>query len=87
MTHAEQIFRAVVTVSRRNNVALTRKEVRDDLGLTQQNGMCGYTAIFQGTLDDHPGGAPDPGFNFRNVLHKVRYGRCRLATTGSGLAA
>ena len=86
MTHAEQIFRAAVIVSRRNNGIFTRKKVRDELGLTQEEWMSGYTAIFQGMRDDHPGGAPDPGRRFRNVFHRVAHGIYELTETGRQLA-
>ncbi len=86
MTHAEEIFRAAVIISYRNNGIFTRKEVRDKLGLSHQEWMSGYTAIFQGMRDDHPGGAPNPGSRFKNVFHKVAHGKYQLTKIGSRLA-
>jgi hypothetical protein len=85
MTHAGQIFGAAVFVSRRNNGIFTREQVRQRIGISRDRWMSGYTAIFQGMRDDHPGGAPDPGPEFRNVFHRVEHGKYQLEGTGSNL--
>jgi len=87
MTHAGQIFKAAVIVSRRNNGTFTREQVRQQIGVSRDRWMAGYTAIFQGMRDDHPGGAPDPGPMFRNVFHRVEHGKYRLSKVGESLAS
>lgn len=49
--------------------------------------MSGYTAVFQGMRDDHPGGAPDPGPMFRNVFHRVEHGKYQWSKHGERLAS
>ena len=87
MTHAGQIFGAAVFVSRRNNGIFTREQVRQRIGISRDRWMSGYTAIFQGMRDDHPGGAPDPGPEFRNVFHRVEHGKYQLSKDGERLAS
>jgi len=86
MSNAEQIFRAAVTISLRNNNTFTRKEVREELRISHETWISSYTAIFQGMRDDHPGGAPNPGSRFRNVFHRIGHGRYQLTEIGWNLA-
>jgi hypothetical protein len=86
MTHAEEIFEAAIFVSRRNNGIFTREQVRQRIGISRDRWMSVYTAIFQGLRDDHPGGAPDPGSEFRNVFNRVEHGKYQLSKDGERLA-
>jgi hypothetical protein len=86
MTHAEQIFKAAVVVCRRNKGIFTREQVRRQIGVSQEKWESGYTAIFQGMRNDHPGGVPDPGSIFRNVFHPVERGKYQLNKDGAGFA-
>ena len=85
MTHAEQIFRAAVVVARKNNGIFTRDKVRQQIGVSRDRWMAGYTAIFQGMRSDHPGGAPDPGPMFRNVFCRLEHGKFQFSDNGEAL--
>jgi len=57
MTHAEAILRAAAALVARGQRELSRKGIRQELGLTPAEWESGYTAIFQGMREDHPGRA------------------------------
>jgi len=86
MTHAGQIFKAAVVVCRRNKGIFIREQVRRQIGVSREKWEPGYTAIFQGMRDDHPGGAPDPGSIFRTVFHRFELGKYQLCKDGGGFA-
>jgi predicted RNase H-like HicB family nuclease len=82
MSHAEQILRAAAALVARGKREFSRKEVRDEIGLSHADWQSGYMAIFQGMRDDEPGGAPSVGKRFRNVFHRVERGRYVLTKVG-----
>jgi predicted RNase H-like HicB family nuclease len=82
MTHAEAILRAVAALVARGHRELTRKDIRDELGLTQAQWMSGYTAIFQGMREDHPGRAPQVPKQFSGVFKRIEHGRFVLTEIG-----
>ena len=63
----------------------SRKAVREYLGLSNRAWQSGYTAIFQGMRDDHPGGAPKVGDSYSGVFHRVDLGTYELSTKGRRL--
>ena len=63
----------------------SRKAVRDYLGLNNRAWQSGYTAIFQGMRDDHPGGAPKVGDSYSGVFHRVDLGTYELSAKGRRL--
>lgn len=82
MTHAEAILRAAAMLDASGRRELSRKEIRDQLGLTQAQWMRGYTAIFQGMREDQPGGAPSVPKTFRGVFRQIGHGRFVLTDAG-----
>lgn len=81
-SHAAQIFRAAVDLAGNDGKKpFTRMAVRDHLGLSNQEWQAGYTAIFQGMRDDHPGGAPAAGDN-SGVFHRLGQGTYELSELG-----
>ena len=52
-THAEQILAAAGALKQRG-VPFRRRDVRDELGLTQAEWMRSYVATFQGIREDRP---------------------------------
>ncbi len=55
MTHTEEIMRAVATlVKQKGKSIFSRKEIRDQIGVSQDKWMSGYTATFQGMRSDSP---------------------------------
>jgi hypothetical protein len=82
-SHAEQIFRAAVALAGKDGRnTFSRKSVRDHIGLTNMSWQSGYTAVFQGMRDDHPGGAPMVAAEYRGVLHRVSPGIYELSAKG-----
>lgn len=63
----------------------SRKAVREYLGLNNRAWQSGYTAIFQGMRDDHPGGAPQVGDSYSGVFHRVAHGEYELSAKGRRL--
>jgi predicted RNase H-like HicB family nuclease len=82
MTHAEAILRAAAALVARGHPELARKDIRDELGLTQAQWMSGYTAIFQGMREDHPGRAPQVPKQFKGVFKRVEQGRYTFTELG-----
>jgi antitoxin component of MazEF toxin-antitoxin module len=86
-SHAEQILRAaIVLAGSKRQGTFTRKAVREHLGLDNREWQSGYTAIFQGMRDDHPGGAPPVGQTHSEVFHRVSPGTYELSSKGKHLA-
>lgn len=83
MTHAEEIMRAVATLIRRKSENIfSRKEIRDQIGISHDKWMSGYTAIFQGMRSDHPGGAPEVGRRYKNIFRQVEHGKHTITEYG-----
>jgi hypothetical protein len=83
MTHAEQILRAVaVLVAQDGKETFTRDDVRRQIGLPYFEWMAKYTSIFQAMRVDCPGGAPNIGDRYRNMLKRVERGKYVLTTRG-----
>ncbi len=87
MTHAEQILQAAAALAGSDRAGLfSRKQVREQLGLSPHDWQSGYTAIFQSMRDDHPGGAPQVSGKYKNVLHREGPGQYQLNARGRRLA-
>lgn len=82
MTHAEQILHAVADLVLAGQSTFARKDVRDRIGVSQDEWMSGYTAIFQAMRADHPGGAPSIVERFRGVFRQVGHGEYMLTDKG-----
>jgi len=85
MTHAEEIARAVASIIKKKRCPFARVNIRDELGLSHEEWMSGYTAIFQGMRIDHPGGAPNVGSKFKGVFKNIGYGIYELTEYGEKL--
>lgn len=85
MTHAEEIIQAVAKLVGQGKNLFTRKEVRDEIGVSQHEWLYRYTAIFQGMRTDHPGGAPEVGERFRGVFQRIERGKYALTDYGKRL--
>jgi hypothetical protein len=86
-THAEQILKAAAALAGPDRSGLfSRKQVREQLGLSPHDWQSGYTAIFQSMRDDHPGGAPQVSAKYKNVLHRLGPGNYQLSARGRRLA-
>ena len=85
MTHAEQILRAVAALTQSGKIVFARKDIRDQIGVSDDEWMSGYTAVFQGMRADHPGGAPQVGHEFKGVFRRVEFGQYALTEYGEGL--
>lgn len=86
-THAAQIFQAAAKLAGGDGKKpFSRLSVRDHLGLSNREWQGGYTAIFQGMRDDHPGGAPPVGRDFSGVFHRTGQGTYELSDKGKRLA-
>jgi len=86
MTHAEEIMRAVVTlVKQKGKDTFSRREIRDQIGVSQERWMSGYTAIFQAMRRDQSGGAPEVGTKFKGVFQQVEHGKHTLTDYGKQL--
>ncbi len=83
MTHAEEIMRAVTTLVRQEGKTIfTREEIRQQIGVSRDEWMSGYTSIFQGMRTDQPGGAPKVGARFTGVFRQVEHGKHTLTDYG-----
>lgn len=86
-THAAQILNAAVALAGADGEEkFSRKAVRDFLGMNNRAWQSGYTAIFQGMRDDHPGGAPAVGDAYSDVFHRVSQGTYELSAKGCRMA-
>ena len=85
-THAGRIFDAAAALAGASGRrTFTRKAVREYLGLDNRTWQSGYTAIFQGMRDDHPGGAPQVGDSYSALFHRVDRGTYELSVKGRRL--
>lgn len=82
MTHAEEIAGAVSSLIEKGCLPFRRVDVRDELGLSHDEWMSGYTAIFQGMRIDHPGGAPKVVSKYKDVFKRVNRGKYVLTEKG-----
>jgi len=82
MTHAEEIARAVSSLIGKGCLPFRRVDVRDELSLSHDEWMSGYTAIFQGMRIDHPGGAPKVASRYKDVFERVNRGKYVLTEKG-----
>ena len=85
MARAEEIIGAVTSLWWEGNHTFSRKDIRDQIGVSQEKWLLGYTAIFQGMRADHPGGAPSVNSKFQNVFRQVRWGKHTLTDYGKKL--
>ena len=86
-THAGGILYAAAALAGADGSAtFSRKAVCEYLGLNNRVWQSGYTAIFQGMRDDHPGGAPKVGDSYSGVFHRVDQGTYELSAKGRRLA-
>ncbi len=82
-TNASRILRAATDLAGADRKGtFSRKAVREHLGLSSRQWQSGYTAIFQGMRDDHPGGAPAVGALYSGVFHRVGPGTYALSDKG-----
>ena len=85
-THASRILDAAAALAGADGRrTFSRKAVREYLGLDNRAWQSGYTAIFQGMRDDHPGGAPQVGDLYSGVFHRVDHGTYELSAKGRRL--
>jgi len=86
VTHAEQIMEAVAfLIYHEGKNSFSRKEIRDRIGISQEEWHSGYTAIFQGMRGDQPGKAPRVTKRYRGVFRQVRHGEHTLTVYGKRL--
>jgi hypothetical protein len=85
MTHTEQIFRAACLIVTERNRIFSRNDVRQRLGISPEDWLNGYTAIFQGMRIDQPGGAPGVADLYQGVFKRVRRGEYQLTDYGESL--
>lgn len=83
MTHAEEIMQAVAELIRQGKNVFSRKDVRDQLGLTHHEWLYGYTAIFQGMRLDRSPDSPMPREKYRNMF-KHTFGHGKYVLTAQG---
>jgi cytoplasmic iron level regulating protein YaaA (DUF328/UPF0246 family) len=82
-THAESILSAVAALVReQSKKTFTRRDVRRQIGITQEEWMRGFTAIFQAMRMDQPGGAPVIAKKYQNVFKRISKGNYFLADYG-----
>jgi len=82
MTHAEEIAGAVSLLIEKGCLPFRRVDVRDELSLSHDEWMSGYTAIFQGMRVDHPRGAPKVASKYKDVFKRVNRGKYVLTEKG-----
>ena len=85
-TNAEKIMRAVASiVKKEGKIIFSRKDIRDQIGVSRKKWDSSYTAIFQGMRSDQPGGAPKVAARFKGVFRQVERGRHTLTDYGKRL--
>lgn len=85
MTHAEEIVGAVAILTKhKGQRTFTRRQVRDQAGVSPEKWNSSYNPTFQGMREDDPGGAPRPAARLQGVFRRVGYGVYEL--TGRGRA-
>jgi len=85
VTHAEEIVRAAANLVKEGSEVFTRDEVRRSIGVTRDEWISGYAAVFQGMRIDHPGGAPNVGERWKGVFRRVAYSEYILTSLGREL--
>lgn len=86
MTHTETIMQAVATIVKQEAKDIfTREDIRERIGVSRDEWMSSYTAIFQGMRADQPGGALNVGAEFKNVFRQVEHGKHTLTDYGRQL--
>ena len=85
MARAEEIARAVASIMKEKRSPFARFDVRDKLGLSSEEWLWEYAAIFQGMRIDHPGIAPNIASKFEGVFKNVGYGIYELTEYGEKL--
>ncbi len=81
-TIAEQIMRAVHQLETRGKKIFERKDIRDELGISQDQMQASYSPIFQGMRVDQPGGAPNVGQKYEGIFIRIEYGKFKLTEKG-----
>ncbi len=82
MTNADDIIRAVCELFKKGIKKFTRKDVRDQLGLSAETWSNQYTAIFQAMRDDHDGSPPQLQKKYRDLFHRISRGIFILTSKG-----
>ena len=86
MTHTEEIVRAAaVLVFKRGKTTFARADIKDQIGITSHEWDNGYTSLFQGMREDHPGGAPKVARRFRGLFRRVGPGTYAVTKYGRSL--
>jgi hypothetical protein len=80
------ILTAVAKLIQHNGKStFTRKEVREEIGLSTEEWDASFSPIFQRMRVDQPGGAPNPGVKFKGVFWQVQHGEHALTDYGKQL--
>ncbi len=87
MTHAEQIMQAVVSIVSEGPRTFTRKQVREQAGISQEDWGRSYSPTFQAMRVDQQGGAPGISSRFKGVFRQVTRGEHTLTEYGWRLIA
>lgn len=83
MTNAMKILDAVhKLVFEDGHKEITRDDVRRKIGLSRDEWMAGFTAIFQAMRADQPVGAPRIREEYREILKRVKHGIYQLTHYG-----
>ncbi len=85
VARAEEIASAVASIMKEKRGHFARLGVRDKLGISPEEWLWEYTAIFQGMRVDHPSIAPDVDSKFEGVFKNVGYGIYELTEYGEKL--
>jgi len=86
MTHTDEIFKATAElVLKKKQEQFARADVRDQLGLTSHEWDMGYTAIFQGMIEDCPEKSMKVLLKYRAVFKKISKGKYTLSAYGKSL--
>jgi len=86
MTHNDEIFNATAElVLKKKEEQFTRADVRDQLGLTSHEWDMGYTAIFQGMIENCPEKSMKVLPKYRAVFKRISRGKYALSAYGKSL--
>ena len=85
VARAEEIIRAAPSIIKEKRGSFARLDIRDKLGISPEEWLWDYAAIFQGMRVDHPDLAPDVGSKFEGVFKNVGYGIYKLTEYGEKL--
>lgn len=81
-TIPEKIVWAVTQLSKQGKLVFTRKDVRDILGITQEEMIASYYSIIQAMREDHPGGAPKINKKYIGFFKRIERGQYQLTDYG-----